>query len=317
MASVTFKRTNNIDSVPIVDGQLIFDTSDQKIYLDNGNTREVYGGGSGTDLISNVSDATDNNAFNANATVNLFTRKSSIVDTKAEIQSVTQAGVPLGCKGFNEVIGTGDISALGDGSVTGAILANKSAIDTVNQNLTIRNVKWDDQDDYLYALKNGVWTKSAVRLYLLGDNVFANGAFVIPFDTNINNWWKADGNSGGSWSVNTTTNCLIGHSPTSLGQSQTGGATIGTANLVDLTKYNRVVVELEDGTEKSLDISSLNKSLYITLCAYKWGGTYYATQVLSFTNAKNAYTTETNYVLTLQGGVSTSTTINIRAIYLE
>ena len=96
MASVTFKRTNNIDSVPITDGQLIFDTSDQKIYLDNGNTREVYGGGSGTDLISNVSDATDNNAFNANATVNLFTRKSSIVDTKAEIQSVTQAGVPLG-----------------------------------------------------------------------------------------------------------------------------------------------------------------------------------------------------------------------------
>lgn len=137
MASVTFKRTNNIDSVPIVDGQLIFDTSDQKIYLDNGNTREVYGGGSGTDLISNVSDATDNNAFNANATVNLFTRKSSIVDTKAEIQSVTQAGVPLGCKGFNEVVGTGDISALGDGSVTGAILANKSAIDTVNQNLTL------------------------------------------------------------------------------------------------------------------------------------------------------------------------------------
>jgi hypothetical protein len=136
MASVTFKRTNNIDSVPIVDGQLIFDASDQKIYLDNGNTREVYDGGSGTDLISNVSDATDNNAFNANATVNLFTRKSSIVDTKAEIQSVTQAGVPLGCKGFNEVIGTGDISALGDGSVTGAILANKSAIDTVNQNLT-------------------------------------------------------------------------------------------------------------------------------------------------------------------------------------
>ncbi len=154
MASVTFKRTNNIDSVPIVDGQLVFDTSDQKIYLDNGNTREVYGGGSGTDLISNVSDATDNNAFNANATVNLFTRKSSIVDTKAEIQSVTQAGVPLGCKGFNEVIGTGDISALGDGSVTGAILANKSAIDTVNQNLTTRyyngkiqyyeNGQWND-----------------------------------------------------------------------------------------------------------------------------------------------------------------------------
>lgn len=158
MASVTFKRTNNIDSVPITDGQLIFDTSDQKIYLDNGNTREVYGGGSGTDLISNVSDATDNNAFNANATVNLFTRKSSIVDTKAEIQSVTQAGVPLGCKGFNEVVGTGDISALGDGSVTGAILANKSAIDTVNQNLTIRNTRVNLSTNYLqYMDSNGDW----------------------------------------------------------------------------------------------------------------------------------------------------------------
>lgn len=178
MASVTFKRTNNIDSVPITDGQLIFDTSDQKIYLDNGNTREVYGGGSGTDLISNVSDATDNNAFNANATVNLFTRKSSIVDTKAEIQSVTQAGVPLGCKGFNEVIGTGDISALGDGSVTGAILANKSAIDTVNQNLT----KWNPSTDTLWVNVNGVWIDSHVHLNLNTIEIFKDGAWIYQME---------------------------------------------------------------------------------------------------------------------------------------
>ena len=176
---------------------------------------------------------------------------------------------------------------------------------------------WNDQDDYLYALKNGVWTKSTVRLYLLGDNVFANGAFIIPFDTNINNWWRGDGNSGGGWVVNTTTNCLIGHSPTTLGQSQTGSATIGTSSTIDLTKYTRVVVELEDGTEKSLDISSLNKSAYLALYAYKWGGTYNASQVLGFTTTKNSYATETNYVLNLQSNVSTSTTVNIRAIYLE
>ena len=185
MASVTFKRTNNIDSVPITDGQLIFDTSDQKIYLDNGNTREVYGGGSGTDLISNVSDATDNNAFNANATVNLFTRKSSIVDTKAEIQSVTQAGVPLGCKGFNEVIGTSDISALGDGSVTGAILANKSAIDTVNQNLTYR---WNPTTDYFEHYKNGQWIQDKFAgfngiFYMKNGTVstIAQGASAYPY----------------------------------------------------------------------------------------------------------------------------------------
>ena len=181
MASVAFKRTNNINSVPITDGQLIFDTSDQKIYLDNGNTREVYGGGSGTDLISNVSDATDNNAFNANATVNLFTRKSSIVDTKAEIQSVTQAGVPLGCKGFNEVIGTGDISELGDGSVTGAILANKSAIDTVNQNLT----KLNTTTKTIWANVNGVWTDLHIRAWYDSIQVWNNGEFGISVDNGV------------------------------------------------------------------------------------------------------------------------------------
>lgn len=260
MASVTFKRTNNIDSVPITDGQLIFDTSDQKIYLDNGNTREVYGGGSGTDLISNVSDATDNNAFNANATVSLFTRKSSIVDTKAEIQSVTQAGVPLGCKGFNEVIGTGDISALGDGSVTGAILANKSAIDTVNQNLTCRYNRTTDMVQLYDGTEWFDWKRAyrnAYKLYDEGDSKpYANGTYSYMSTFALDGGYTVYDDHLECDVISVNAHCR----------------SLSFTERLDLTPYTKVIANTNYG-DVVADISGLSQYGYVTLMTYNYGGT--------------------------------------------
>ena len=316
MASVTFKRTNNIDSVPIVDGQLIFGTSDKKIYLDNGNTREVYGGGSGTDLISDVSDATDNNAFNANATVNLFTRKSSIVDTKAEIQSVTQAGVPLGCKGFNEVIGTGDISELGDGSVTGAILANKSAIDTVNQNLT-KCVLYDETTDMEYVYVAGSRVDIG-RAYAQGLRIFANGTALEPINFTSSDFLTGTGYrvSEGSWHI---TDGYLTAVPPSASTITVGSSwkACGT-NKIDISRYNELVIVMANDVEYKVNVSTLSGEYYIEL----WYGANKNGSIQSYSFYSSITTVlKTDGQLTdlitktvAQGGLGT---LQVKAVYLH
>ena len=65
MSTVLFKRgnTTEMDNTPITDGMLYFNTTDSKIYMDNGNTRLQYGGD--TSLISNPAQASNSNAFSA------------------------------------------------------------------------------------------------------------------------------------------------------------------------------------------------------------------------------------------------------------
>jgi hypothetical protein len=45
MANVSFIRTKDLSSKSVVDGQIVFDTSENKIYLDDGDTRRLMGGG--------------------------------------------------------------------------------------------------------------------------------------------------------------------------------------------------------------------------------------------------------------------------------
>lgn len=121
MATVLFRRNNNVSDVPIVDGQLVFDTSNYKIYMDNGTERIQYGGD--TDLISNPSDALATNTFSATGELNLFLQKSTVVDTKSNALAVTQNYIPLGCLAFKEMLGTEDYSAVGDGTVSGGLVS--------------------------------------------------------------------------------------------------------------------------------------------------------------------------------------------------
>lgn len=121
MATVLFKRTDDQSTVPVVDGQLVFDETNFKIYMDNGNTRLQYGGD--TDLIADPSDATVTNAFSATGSLNLFLQKTTVVDTKSNALAVTQSYIPLGCLAFKEMLGTSDYSLVGDGTVSGALVS--------------------------------------------------------------------------------------------------------------------------------------------------------------------------------------------------
>ena len=104
MATVLFKRTDDQSTVPIQDGLLVFDTSNHKIYMDNGTERLQYGGD--TDLITDPTEATITNAFSATGSLNLFLQKTTVVDTKSNALAVTQNYIPLGCLAFKEMLGT-------------------------------------------------------------------------------------------------------------------------------------------------------------------------------------------------------------------
>ena len=121
MATVLFKRTDDQSTVPIQDGLLVFDTSNYKIYMDNGTERLQYGGD--TDLIADPTEATVTNAFSATGSLSLFLQKTTVVDTKANALAVTQNYIPLGCLAFKEMLGTKDYANVGDGTVSGALVS--------------------------------------------------------------------------------------------------------------------------------------------------------------------------------------------------
>jgi hypothetical protein len=133
MATVLFKRTDDPSTVPIVDGQLVFSTSNYKIYMDNGTERLQYGGD--TDLITDPTDATATNAFSATGSLNLFLQKSTVVDTKSNALAVTQNYIPLGCLAFKEMLGTENYANVGDGTVSGALVSLRG--ETLNGTLAI------------------------------------------------------------------------------------------------------------------------------------------------------------------------------------
>lgn len=113
MATALFQRGNNalMNNTPITSGLVFFNTDQHKIYLDDANTRTMYGGY--TDVINNLSSATAQNTFSANFVTNNFLQKTSVVNTKANAMNVTQNNIPLGCLAFKEAVGTSDISNLG------------------------------------------------------------------------------------------------------------------------------------------------------------------------------------------------------------
>ncbi len=123
MATVLFKRGSSDDmaNTPIQDGLLYFNVETHKIFMDNGSQRLQYGGT--VDLISNPSEATADNVFNASGAIDAFPLKTTIVDTKANALSVTQNYIPLGCLAFKETIGTTNFANVGDGTVSGGLTA--------------------------------------------------------------------------------------------------------------------------------------------------------------------------------------------------
>jgi hypothetical protein len=145
MSTVIFKRTDDQNTVPIVDGQLVFDETNYKIYMDNGNTRYQYGGD--TDIISNPASATATNVFSATASANLFLQKTTVVDTKSNALAVTQNYIPLGCLAFKETIGTTNYSGVGSTISEGLVsLKSTSNLHTNQLSANSNNIYMDYHD---------------------------------------------------------------------------------------------------------------------------------------------------------------------------
>lgn len=151
MSNVTFKRSPNVNSIPIVDGQLIFDETNNKIYMDNGEQRLQYGGD--VALISSVDYATANNAFSALATTELFLNKNTVVDSKTDALAATEQGLPVGCLAFQSAIGQADYSSI-DNTISACLL-------TINNKFTSQ-LKANNNDIYMdyHDGKYGVNTSS-------------------------------------------------------------------------------------------------------------------------------------------------------------
>jgi hypothetical protein len=133
MSTVSFKRSANINEIPILDGQLVFDETHNKIYMDNGTERLQYGGDVG--LIEDKSYATSNNTFSAIGSLNLFTQKLSVIDNKDSALAVTEQYTPVGCLAFQSVIGNANYSTIGN-TISDSLVTLKNNIASVNGQLT-------------------------------------------------------------------------------------------------------------------------------------------------------------------------------------
>jgi len=164
MATVTFRRTADVNSIPIIDGSLVFSLSDNKIYMDNGTTRIQYGGD--TDLITNPSSASAVNAFSATGSLDLFLQKTNVINTKAAALNVTQNNVPLGCLAFKEMLGMTDYSGVGDGTVSGALTNLNTRTNTAQGGVDdlVSQLKTGSTSFY-FDYKNGQygWNSSSAR----------------------------------------------------------------------------------------------------------------------------------------------------------
>lgn len=177
MATVLFKRGDNteMDDTPIKDGLLFFNTEDNKIYMDNGNQRKQFGGG--TDLIDNPTDATEQNAFSASGSLDLFLQKTTVVDTKANALAVTQNYIPLGCLAFKEMLGTADYSGVANTvseglvklrgeTLQGTLAVGATSIILNSSILTYESYVSVFTDDYEIAPKNVTVNNSTQQIIL-------------------------------------------------------------------------------------------------------------------------------------------------------
>lgn len=150
MSTVSFKRSANVNEIPIVDGQLVFDETHNKIYMDNGTKRLQYGGD--VSLIEDTSYATSNNTFSANGSLNLFTQKLSVIDNKDSALAATEQHVPVGCLAFQSVIGNTDYSGVGN-TVSDSLVTLKNNITNINGQLVANeNTIYMDYHDGKYGV---------------------------------------------------------------------------------------------------------------------------------------------------------------------
>lgn len=195
MANVLFRRgtqeyINN--NVPISDGQVVFNETDQAIYVDtpvnNVITRLRYGGGnlSRSDIDSALSDTSENPVQNKVITESVL-QKTDVVNDYNTAVAVTATDIPVGCgviKTANTKIGnlqtslnttngtvaqhTADIQALNTG------LATKIGTFETQQDNRILNIVHNINSDEIIAYdeKLATWFPIWSKPKLAGQNFF-------------------------------------------------------------------------------------------------------------------------------------------------
>ena len=184
MSTVSFKRSANVNEIPIVDGQLVFDETHNKIYMDNGTERLQYGGD--VSLIEDTSYATSNNTFSANGSLNLFTQKLSVIDNKDSALAATEQHVPVGCLAFQSVVGNTDYSGIGN-TVSDSLVTLKNNINSINGQLTANNnAIYMDYHDGKYGV-NTSSTRGADTFIPFRQSIHFNLGSVsqVPSGTNL------------------------------------------------------------------------------------------------------------------------------------
>ena len=179
MANVLFRRgtqeyINN--NVPISDGQVVFNETDQAIYVDtpvnNVITRLRYGGGnlSRSDIDSALSDTSENPVQNKVITESVL-QKTDIVNDYNTAVAVTATDIPVGCgviKTANTKIG--DLqSALN--TTNGTVAQHTTDIEALNTGLANNGNGVAITD---YAVNNALFVADNIAIKRYGKRVVIN-----------------------------------------------------------------------------------------------------------------------------------------------
>lgn len=189
MANVAFRRgdTAYINAIAVTDGQILFDTESQAIYMDNGSVRGRYGGGnlSRSDVDTALKADSINPVQNKVIYASVL-KKTDVINTLSSAIAVTDTQVPVGCgvaKELNNKIGELTYSNAG---AHNSIFRGKNLGSSVSsaQSKAIQNGTFDDMyvGDF-WVINNRTWRIAGFDIqYNCGDTAMGHCVCVVPDD---------------------------------------------------------------------------------------------------------------------------------------
>lgn len=195
---------------------------------------------------------------------------------------------------LNSRMGSTDISAIGDGTVTGAI----QAISEGGGGGGASNVRWNATTDRFEVLKNGNWVQS-IRAFVNNLALFANGILSSLVSNGV---YKHDAEST-AVAAQVTSGGLVCTPPAS-----GSFVTLASNETIDFSQYVAIDVTV-GGTKTTLDVSNINVSAYFYLYMNTQGNIRFGVT----SNNNNMYPSEISGIgITGTGSALTITEILIR-----
>ena len=176
MANVLFKRgdTATITGTAITDGQLLYDTTTGRHYVDVGSTRKEVGKVVDTALSTTSTNAISNGAIT-----------SSIVNTTAEVSAITADYIPCGTKPVKELI-----QSLNTTNATVSTKADKTGTSQIKAIKTLNGSDPNAYSNASFLAENDGSTNGAGY----GFHIPGRAAGCLFLDPNINTLCYIDNN---------------------------------------------------------------------------------------------------------------------------